>query len=258
MRISICIPAYHREQMLCQAILSILIQQDPDFEIVIRDDDFEHPVSANSEVQKLFQFCGSQLVYLVDDSHIGTFSGVANAVLKQATGDILYLMGSDDLLAPGALHSIREVFENERFGGPVWIYGKTVSVDEHLRRTGIDGEPTTYESMLEKNRIGCPAVFWNRQMMNMVGALDGRYKWAADYDLWLRFWGISEPVFIDRELGIFRHHNQHMSTEQAADIEGEAQRVSQRHQCFRDIIKKARLVQTLKQNYGDMIPEASG
>lgn len=258
MRISICIPAYHREQMLCQAILSILTQQDPDFEIVIRDDDFEHPVSADLEVQRLFQFCGSRLIYLVDNSHIGTFSGVANAVLKRATGDILYLMGSDDLLAPGALHSVREVFENERFGGPVWLYGKTVSVDSHLRRTGIDGEPTTYESMLEKNRIGCPAVFWNRQMMNMAGTFDSRYKWAADYEMWLRFWGISQPIFLDRELGIFRHHGQHMSTDYAMEIENEAQHVSQRHRFMRDMIQAGRRAQRLKQTYGNLIPEASG
>lgn len=244
--------------MLISALHSILAQEDSDFEIIIRDDDPDSPSINNPEVKRLFDFCGTRLVYLVDNLHLGTFSGVANAVLAKATGDILYLMGSDDLLASGAIYSAREVFEQERFGGPVWLYGKTISADPYLRRIGVDGEPTTYEQMLEKNRIGCPAVFWNRQMMNLVGGLDGRYKWAADYDLWLRFWEISEPVFVNRELGIFRHHEQHMSTERAAEIESEAQRIAIRHRYMRDVIVRGRRAQILKKNYGDLIPEASG
>lgn len=242
MRISVCIPAYHRPHMLCQALLSVLAQ-DADVQIVVRDDDPAVPVVENDEVKKVFQFCGERLVYLKDTPHIGDFSGVSNAVLARATGDVLYLMGSDDLLAPGALYSVQEAFENERFGGPLWLYGKTVSVDSQLRRTGIDGEPTTYEKMLEKNRIGCPSVFWNRNMMNMVGRLDPRYKWAADYDLWLRMWEVSEPIFLDRELGIFRHHEEHMSTDRAHEIEEEAARIALRHRQFRNIIYSGRMRQ---------------
>lgn len=251
MKVSVCIPAYHRPHMLCQAILSVL-GQDADIEIVIRDDDPQQPVVENDEVRKVFQFCGERLVYLKDTSHIGTFSGVSNAVLARATGEILYLMGSDDLLAPGALYSVQEVFEKDRFGGPLWLYGKTVSVDSNLCRIGIDGEPTTYEKLLQKNRIGCPSVFWNRNMMNLVGRLDPRYRWAADYDLWLRMWEIVPPVFLDRELGIFRHHDEHMSTIRAQEIEKEAARISQRHRHCRDIIRRGRLRQI-----AGVIPQSS-
>lgn len=247
MKVSVCIPAHRRPHMLYQAILSILTQ-DADAEIVIRDDDPDFPVVENDEVRKVFQFCGERLVYLKDTPHLGNFSGVANAVLAHAAGDILYLMGSDDLLAPGALYSVREVFEQDRCGGPLWLYGKTVSVDSNLRRIGIDGEPTTYEELLQKNRIGCPSVFWNRNMMNLIGRLDPRYAWAADYDLWLRMWEVIPPIFLDQELGVFRHHEQHMSTDRAQEIEKEVARISQRHRYCRDAILRGRMRQIMGQN----------
>jgi cellulose synthase/poly-beta-1,6-N-acetylglucosamine synthase-like glycosyltransferase len=239
MLISLCIPVFGRERMLCQTLHSILLQEYQDFEIIVRDDNPEQPVIKNSEVRQTFEFIGCRLKYHIGE-HLGTFSKVANATLAHATGDIRGMMASDDLLAPGALYTINETFESDSFDCAKWIYGKTISTDHHLSFIGIDGTEATLEEMLQSNRIGCPSTFWNRKMQNLAGTFDTRYKWAADYDLWIRFWKQRKPAFVNREIGIFRHHAHQMSQEQSTEIESEAHKISTRHKYLGDVINRAR------------------
>lgn len=234
MKFSICIPAMGREKMLAQSLHSILAQEHEDYEVVVRDDDPDHPIDWSK-----FHFVDERFHYFLEP-HLGTFSGVANAVLKHATGDILYVMGSDDLLCPSALYTVNEVFEQDRFGGAMWGYGKTISTDEHMRYQNEDGAPMTLEDLQAKNAIGMPATFWNRRMWEASGTFDTRYRWACDYDMWLRFWRIRKPEFINHTLGFFRHHSSHMSTDRKDEIEAEAQKISLRHQLLGDVMSRAR------------------
>ena len=223
-----------------QALYSILLQEHENYEVIIRDDDPIQPINPKLPDDR-FRY--------VIESHLGTIA-VANATFKYATGDILYLMGSDDLLAPGALYAVNEAFESDRFGGPCWLYGKTVSVSPHLRVQGIDGAPTTFQQLLKANCIGLPSTFWNRKIMNLAGPFDDRYKWAADYDMWLRFWRIREPIFLDQELGVYRHHSPRTSTEKLDEIEKEAAQISWRHTNMGDVLSRARSRWITKRAYG--------
>lgn len=226
MKISICMPAYGRAAMVQQAIYSILAQEHSDYEVIIRDDDSQPSLNSFPNLSRLFDL---EKIRYIKGEHLGTFSKTVNATLQHAAGDILHIMGSDDVLAPGALYSVNEAFENERYS-LFWLYGKTISADSHLRFQGEDGGSTTYDKMLQANAIGCPSVFFSRQIHNIAGEFDCRYLYASDYDMWLRFWKIREPMFLNRELGIFRHHEHQMSTDQASEIEAEVKKIQMRCQ----------------------------
>jgi len=165
-------------------------------------------------------------------------------------------MCSDDLLCPGALTAVNGVFTQERFGGPYWLYGKTISADITGKSLGVDGAPITYDQLLEHNRIGQPSVFWNRGMMELAGKFDPRYKHAGDYDLWLRFWARREPWFLGQTLGIFRHHDQQNTSVQVAAVEEEARKISVRHRSFGELIKRSRNTFAVNQFYRDGAPES--
>jgi hypothetical protein len=253
MRISLCIPAHGREKMLVQTLHSVLMQEHQDFEVVVRNDGEESLVSDDSSVQKMFAFFGERLKYVVGP-HLGTFSKVANATIAHATGDIMGILGSDDLLAPSALHTINETFESDTFGGAMWMYGKTISTDHHLSFIGIDGTDATFEEMLQRNRVGTPSAFWNRKMLDLAGNFDTRYKWAGDYDLWIRFWRQRKPTFVNREIGIFRHHAHQTSSEHPAETDEEARKISLRHTYLGDVINRARNIHTSRKLYGGDMP----
>lgn len=238
MKISICLPVIGREKMLFQALCSILYQDHDDWEILLRDGDPLNHVSRDQEIQKLFSVIGDRLRYFVQPKE-GIFHAF-NDCLRISNGDVLYCMGSDDFLCPGALSAVRRTFEAERFGGPCWAYGQTISIDSTGRITGFDGEPSKYEKIVQKNCVGLPSVFWNRQMMELAGKFDTRYLYATDYDLWLRFWKFRDPIFINRELGMYRHHDKQASVLYSEALEREARKVSERHFYFGDITQKAR------------------
>ncbi|MHB8501515.1 MAG: glycosyltransferase [Candidatus Acidiferrales bacterium] len=255
MKISICMPVFGRSRMLRQALFSILGQGHADVELVLQDGDVKAPVAEDPAVQSVLALFENSLRYFVGCDR-GIFDAV-NLALRQSTGDILYFACCDDLLCPGALEAVNVEFERERFGGPHWVYGQTISADHTGKTLGIDGAPTTYEKLLEKNRLGQPAVFWNRKMMALAGMFDPRYKHAADYDLWLRFWARREPTYLDQTLGIFRHHAAQNTNVNSQAVEAEARSISVRHQNFSRIIMNARNTQVTRQAYGDdPIPES--
>jgi hypothetical protein len=159
-------------------------------------------------------------------------------------------MCSDDLICPGTFQTVNSIFEKERFGGAFWLYGKTISADETGKALGIDGEQTTFDDLLQHNRIGQPSVFWNRAMLELAGNFDIRYRFAADYDMWLRFWKHRQPMFVDQTLGVFRHHDGSDTQIHPAETDAMAAKVSLRHQMFAPVLARARSRWVDRRAYG--------
>jgi len=234
--ISICVPTVGRPEKLFEAVCSILLQGEKDIELILWEDDPGKLIKESDPVYGLLKYLRTDRV---SGEHLGLFRGLNNC-LSRSRGNLIYFLGDDDLLCPGALRTVREHFDNDRFGGPGWVYGKTISADEHGRTLGIDGGYATYEMMLEHNRIGGPSVFWNRGMLDIAGTFDTRYRYAADYDMWLRFWKVAEPAFIDQTLGIYRHHAGQTSVTRAEQLEREAVKISERHRGMGSFISGTR------------------
>ena len=249
MCVSICMPVMHRPRMLAQALHSILAQGYDDVELVIKDGDPEQPVTRDERVVAALRcFHGDQIKY--ECGHDAGIFPALNNCLKRATGDILYFMCSDDLLCAGALQTANTVFEAERFGGAFWMYGKTISADETGKTLGVDGEQITLDDLLLHNRIGQPSVFWNRAMLDLAGNFDSRYRFAADYDMWLRFWKHRQPLFVDQPLGIFRHHDGSDTQIHPVETDAMARKVSLRHNLLGPILARARSRWVDRRAYG--------
>src|SRR5208282_3644533 len=245
--ISICIPCTNRPRKLFEAICSILMQGVSGIELVLKDNSAV-PVTEDPCVAAALKMLPGSVNYRAGEP-LPLFRSV-NDCMERATGDIRYFMGDDDLLAPGALISVLETFEGERFPNVFWVVGKTISADQHGRTQGIDGGPTTYEKMLECNRIGGPSVFVGRGIAALTGKFETRYSLAADYDYWLRLWRWREPMFIDRVLGIYRHHEGQTSVTKRDELEREAKMISERHKNFGDLIRNAHAIQQSRPAYG--------
>jgi len=256
MKISLCMPVFgaDRAKVFCDAVYSILLQGYDDVELVVKDGKVTEPLETNALARRALALLADRARVIVGPDR-GIFHAL-NQCLQAATGDILYFMCSDDLLCPGALIAVNEVFQEERFGGPYWLYGKTISADYTGKTLGIDGDLTTYDKLLEHNRIGQPAVFWNRAMMEVAGMFDSRCKHSADYELWLRYWEEREPWFIDQTLGVFRHHPDQYSNVNALKIEVETARISAQHRYFSKEMRRARRTWLARHAYGsDGIPQ---
>lgn len=110
-----------------------------------------------------------------------------NRGFRYSDGSILGWVNSDDVLLPGALETVVEVFE----GNPSVevVYGDAFFINE----TGIiQGKYPTSEFneklLLNKCILSQPSVFYRRSIYNKVGGLRNDLHYCLDYNLWLKFY----------------------------------------------------------------------
>jgi glycosyltransferase involved in cell wall biosynthesis len=135
--------------------------------------------------------------------------GYADALRKgfeRATGDILCWINAGDLLLPGALDAAREALEAT---GADMIFGDDFYIDEagrvisfsrgyvrDLRAAMLYGGWTPLQD----------ACFWRRSLYERVGGIDAALRYAADYDLFLRFAMTGKTAYVPKAFSAFRRH----------------------------------------------------
>lgn len=102
-KLSICIPTYNREKFLGELLESILAQANPsEVEIVVSDN---ASTDNTSQVIAKFQTRYSKITYAVAPQNMGPDRNYLTSVAL-ARGEYCWLMGSDDVLPPGAIETM--------------------------------------------------------------------------------------------------------------------------------------------------------
>jgi glycosyltransferase involved in cell wall biosynthesis len=127
-----------------------------------------------------------------------------NQGLARATGDVVAYLNSDDVYTPWAVEAVVEHLERSRadivFGDAIL----TVESDGHPR---MAFQPPFAPRILSRTgTLVQPAVFWRRRVQDRVGAFDGRLRFVADLDFWLRAGRAFAFERVDEVLAIERHH----------------------------------------------------
>ena len=112
--VSVLLPTRNRLEFLGYALQTVLRQDDPDWEIVVSDNDSEEDIEGH--VRGL----GDERVrYVRTESFVPVTENWNNA-LAHSTGRYVVMLGDDDGLMPGYVARIRELAE--RYSGPDVIY----------------------------------------------------------------------------------------------------------------------------------------
>ncbi|HKQ73209.1 MAG TPA: glycosyltransferase family 2 protein [Blastocatellia bacterium] len=203
LRISIVTPSYNQGRFIERTIESVLDQRGPfDLEYLVMDGGSE-----DGTLEILRKYNGRL------DWESASDKGQVDAInkgLRRVTGDIVGWLNSDDLLAPGALEKVAEVFS----GRPEieWVHGRCeiIDADDRLIRRGVSAYKDwrcrrySYARLLNENFISQMTVFWRRAILEETGLLDPNLNLAFDYDLWLRFGKRNDPVYIPELIAFFR------------------------------------------------------
>jgi len=107
LKFSILMPVYNGEKIISPTLRSILSQSFNNFEIIVGDD-----CSSDNTVGvvKNFQRKDKRIKIFVNKKNLGYSRNLEN-LRKKATGDIIYLMGQDDILAEDALLKTYNAFK---------------------------------------------------------------------------------------------------------------------------------------------------
>lgn len=98
--ISVLIPSYNRPELLVSTIRSALAQDGCDFEVIVSDDASPRGPEVASAVEPFK--ADSRFQYIAQPQNLG-WSDNRNALVAEARGDFVLLLGDDDLLPSGAL-----------------------------------------------------------------------------------------------------------------------------------------------------------
>ena len=215
-RISIVMPSYQQAAFLEEAVRSVLEQQVAGVELLVMD-----PGSTDGSRQRLLALreeYGERLV-LYFEADQGQ-SDAVNRGLARARGRILGWLNSDDRLRPGALARVSDWLDSPE---PRWLYGRAGMIDERGRPhtdfivayKNWRGRNFSRLKLLTENFIPQMAVFWNRAMWEQAGGLDNDRHLDMDYDLWLRFARVADPLVLPEVLADFRVHRAAKGSRQA-------------------------------------------
>jgi glycosyltransferase involved in cell wall biosynthesis len=205
LNISVVTPSFNQGRFIESTILSVIKQSYPNIEYIIMDG-----ASSDNTVNILEKYQNSLKEWVSEPD-----SGQSNAINKgmlRTTGEIMCWLNSDDLLLPGALHTVVSYFD--RHPDVDIVYGNRLMIDENGMEIGRWVLPGHDNDILSwADYIPQETLFWRRRVWDKVGAkIDESYSFAMDWDLLVRFRDVGAKfAHIPQFLGAFRIH-EHQKT----------------------------------------------
>jgi glycosyltransferase involved in cell wall biosynthesis len=186
---SVIIPTYNRRAMVREAVASVLVQRDADFELIVVDDG-----STDGTSEMLAQLDQVRIDRI--DERRGP-AAARNRGVARASAPLIAFLDSDDIWAPDKL-SRQLAYMREKPDcaisqtDEIWVRdGRRVNPGlRHLKRAG-----DIFLDSLQTCLISPSAVILKTDLFRALGGFDEYLEAAEDYDLWLR-------VLVDHEVGL--------------------------------------------------------
>lgn len=186
-KISIITPTYNSEETLLRTLKSVVDQKYPEIEYIVIDGG-----STDRTVQIIREY-ESQISFWCSEKDRG-ISDAFNKGVKQATGDIVGIINSDDWYDPGSLNAIAMCYQKRVsknldaaiMHGDMLLHTEN---DEDVRRVKprLWGGRGQIEKALWFNMpVNHPACFVPRKIYDRIGLFSEDYKVAMDYHWILR------------------------------------------------------------------------
>ncbi len=212
--ITIVTPSYNQAAYLEATIRSVLEQDYPALRFIIMDGG-----STDSSID-IIQRYADRLMHWVSEKDGGQSDAInkgfafrtPNAAESDGMGnDIMTWLNSDDVLLPGALMRVGEIFA--KYPQIQWLTGQPANMDvkgQHLKlgrlKTGY-GRTLIRRGWYHGRGLGFirqEGTFWRRSLWDTVGGINPDLHYAMDFDLWRRFAKHTPLVAVDQHLAAFR------------------------------------------------------
>jgi glycosyltransferase involved in cell wall biosynthesis len=189
--VSIVIPTYNRSAKLTDAVESALQQDHDSLEVIVVDDASENPETLDGIIDSR--------VRLVQRATNGGVAAAQNTGLKEARGDFVTFLHSDDQLLPGSISSrLDTVSSHPRALG---VEAPTV----RLTAAGPHQVPpllqtASFEQVLRREirNYHISGFLFRRHALQEAGGFEERLRSYEDFELILRLRRSGEFCFIDQ------------------------------------------------------------
>ena len=183
-KVSIIMSVYNGEEFLHDSVESILSQTFTDFEFIIIDD---KSTDKTSDILKGYSFKDPRIKIITNEKNLGLTKSL-NIGIKESSGEYIARMDADDISYPERLQKQFDFMENNLDYGVVGAWAKVIdnkgNIVDNFEYEETDKEIKT--SLIKWNSIIHPLVLIRKDILSKVNGYDESFKYAQDYDLWLR------------------------------------------------------------------------
>jgi glycosyltransferase involved in cell wall biosynthesis len=204
-RVSIVTPSFNQGAFVEQTIRSVLLQRYPALEYIVMDG------GSTDETVAILERYAPHFAHVQS----GRDGGQADAIkrgFERSTGEIMGYVNSDDLLAPDALFAVAAFFDRHPGVDAVYSHrcfvGPDNTVLEYWRLP-----PHSDYLMKRWDLIPQETTFWRRRIYERVGGIDASFRFAMDYDLFVKFMACGRMARANRFHGAFRRHPESKTTQ---------------------------------------------
>jgi glycosyltransferase involved in cell wall biosynthesis len=198
-RISIVTPCYNHAQYIEWTVRSVLLQRYPNLEYIFMDG------GSTDGTQDIVAPYRDRFSHYVSERDKGQSDAIHRG-FKESTGEIMAYLNSDDMLAPGTLHYVAEFFAKHPNVDVLYSHRCTVDSANKALWYWILPKHNNY-LMMRWDLIPQETTFWRRGLYEKVGPIDPQYRFAMDYELFIRFMREGTLHRTNRFLGAFRQHD---------------------------------------------------
>ena len=202
MKVSVIIPTFNRKDFIVEAIESVLKQSVKPYEVIVVDDGSQD--GTGDLIKKKF----ADIVYIYQENK--GVSAARNRGIKEAKGDYIALLDSDDLWKRDKLKKHIEFIEKHpeyrvSQTDEVWIRnGKFVNpMKKHKKYGGF-----IFDKCLPLCIVSPSAVIIEKTVFKDYGYFDETMPACEDYDMWLRVSAFEPIGFLEEKLIVKRGGHQ--------------------------------------------------
>ena len=218
-KVSVIVPIYNAEKFIAQTLNSILSQSYQNIEIVLVDD-----CSSDNTNVIIEPFLSDNVKYFCEPKNHGGPSGPRNTGIKNASGELIMMFDSDDIMLPGKIEkSVSCMIANPGIGllctGFQSIDNNNQLLNENYlleyqkfravftpANNGANRIESTkaYSELFYSNFVGTSSVVIPKGVFETVGYFDESLTNGDDRDMWYRIAKKYDFIFIDEILHQYR------------------------------------------------------
>jgi glycosyltransferase involved in cell wall biosynthesis len=218
--VSIVTPSLNQGRFIEETIRSVLDQDYPRIEHIVVDGG-----STDETLDVLRRYPQVTWRSEPDDGQ----ADAVNKGFRMAKGEIFGWLNADDLYLPGA---IRIGVDALRRTGAGLVHGAWCQIDEGGAAIRERIEPVQFDldaQLNERNAVCQPGALFTREAFETVGGLDPGYRYAMDYELWLKLGARFPVTHVDAVLGAYRLHPASKTVAEKSGFWAETVRASRAH-----------------------------